>query len=76
MNKRVNFQNLDFSAFDHASLIMALTAQRDVKRQLLSYYEDNPHEYVVTPVEALRQDAEALDRLLLVFRHGGTYESN
>ena len=60
--------NFDMSESDLIYLQMALESSKKVKSDILRFYEDNPSEVVITPLNPLKDEISALDRLLHIFR--------
>lgn len=63
--------DLTLSSRDLAVLQMALFDQRSTKDSIRRFYRENPSEVVITPLEPLVDDIDALDRLMHIFAHAG-----
>lgn len=62
---------LTLSSRDLAVLQMALFDQRSTKDSIRRFYCENPSEPLLTPLEPLTADIDALDRLIHIFAHTG-----
>ena len=66
---------LDMSSYDYTVLNFALHSARGVKQEILSFYEGNPDEKVMTPLAPLRSEIDALERLLHIVETSGRFTS-
>lgn len=67
---KVSF-NLDFSSSDLYTLLFALRSSLHSKMEVLDFYEANPDQTVMTPIELLRGEIDALERMIHIFQHDG-----
>lgn len=58
---------LEFSSRDLIALRTALFTARNTQLEIIRFYEENPGEDAVTPMCALKEERDSLERLLHIF---------